>query len=93
MSFWKRLLGKGKKRGDTTARKAPASAAKPDTKKRETKKRETRKRDTAAYPLANVGSLLKRAKADPDKMIADCTKALKVNPKFEQARKALAELR
>lgn len=76
MSFWKRLLGRGKKGADTATRTRPASKSKGDT-----KKREARKTDTDAYPLANVAVLLKRAKADPDRAIADCTKALKVNPK------------
>lgn len=78
MGFWKRLLGKGKKKGsDTAVRERPASKSKGDTKKRERRKPET----TPAYALANVAALLKRAKADPDRAIADCTKALKLNPK------------
>ena len=79
MSFWKRLLGRGKKGADTATRTRPASKAKGDTKKREARSRKPE--TTAAYPLANVAVLLKRAKADPDRAIAECTKALKVNPK------------
>lgn len=75
MSFWKRLLGRGKK-GDTATRKKPAPKPKRDTKKRGTRKHEAPK----DYPLANVGSLLKRAKADPDRVVAECTKALERNP-------------
>jgi tetratricopeptide (TPR) repeat protein len=75
MSFWKRLLGRGKKKdSDTAVRERPKS-------RRETKERVAApKPESGAYPLANVTSLLKRAKADPDRAIADCTEALKHNP-------------
>src|SRR5918996_2181680 len=73
MPFWSRIFGRKRDAAPPPARKAAKLQA-PAAKR-------PRSSPVTAYPQANVGSLLKRAKANPDRAIADCTKALDMNPR------------